>query len=102
MVMGKPITSYQCIRCNGFVTDATLSTDEQNQQMKEHLDSVHQYWEMEDLSGLAGGYQNNFQTVTSYEYEHYCTNCEGVISPDTKVLVLSAWGDDWSTIVLAI
>lgn len=64
MSFSERFATFQCKRCNAFSTNGALSTADQQQQMKEHLDAAHPYWELEDLGGGAQDYKANFRFVS--------------------------------------
>lgn len=64
MNVSEELTAVECNRCNTFLIDGSVSTAEQQQRMKEHLDATHPYWELEDLETGARDYKTNFRLVT--------------------------------------
>ena len=79
---GLPV--FECKRCNVFSTDGSVSTAEQEQQMKGHLEAAHPYWDLENLGAGAQGYKANFRLVNRQRREYFCTRCKTVISPKTS------------------
>ena len=77
---------FECIRCGAFSTDSSLSVDEQHQQMKQHLDVAHPYWDLENIGAGPQNYQAHFRVKTQDPLiKSYCTNCHSVISGDATI-----------------
>lgn len=82
--LSEGLSVFECKRCNMFSTDGSLSTAEQEQQMKEHLDAAHPYWDLENLGVGAQDHKANFRLVSRQRREYFCTCCKTVISPKTS------------------
>jgi hypothetical protein len=74
---------FECKRCNEFSTDASLASAEQHQQMKEHLDAAHAYWEFENLGSGLQDYKSNFRPVNRIGKDHFCIVCRTLITRNT-------------------
>ena len=85
MNVSEPLASFECKRCDKFSTDGFLSIAEQHHQMKEHLESVHPYWDFEDLGTAAQDYRANFRRLRSEQLEYFCTKCRTIITSNTPV-----------------
>lgn len=56
-------SAFRCKRCNTFLIDGSLSSFEQQRQMKNHLDTAHPYWDLEDLAVGSMDYAGNFRLI---------------------------------------
>src|SRR5215217_3005850 len=74
MTSKDQLTAFECIRCETFATDESLSTAEQHKQMKEHLDVAHPYWDLENIGGDTQAYDANFRRKAPQRLESFCTD----------------------------
>lgn len=81
----EPFATFECKRCTTFSTDSALSDDEQQQQMKKHLDAFHPYWDFENLEVGAQNYKDNFHLVTRERRDYVCAHCRTIISANTSI-----------------
>jgi hypothetical protein len=73
------LTAFECIRCEVFSTDESLSTAEQHEQMKQHLDLAHPYWDLESIGGDFQTYKVNFRRKACQRSEHFYANTTELI-----------------------
>ena len=85
MNLSERLTAFECKRCNTFSIDGFVSTTEQHQQMKEHLDAAHPYWDLENLGIGAQDYKANFRRISRERRECFCTDCGTIITPKTSL-----------------
>lgn len=78
-------TVFECIRCKTFSTDASLSFSEQHEQMKQHLDVAHPYWDLENIGAGSQTYKTSFRQKARQRSEYFCTSCRTLITRYTKV-----------------
>ena len=70
-----------CVDSGGFSIDNSLSIDEQHQQMRQHLDLAHPYWDLENIGGDPRHYQTHFRINTREpSINSFCQKCHAAIS----------------------
>ncbi len=79
MNSSEPLSALECIRCNKFSINCSLLLAEQQQQMKDHLEISHPYWDIENLG--VQDYKANFRLVTAKPMSYFCTQCKTIINP---------------------
>lgn len=80
------LTVFECIRCKTFSTDGSLTIEKQHEQMRQHLDVAHAYWELENIGVGSQNYKSNFSEKTlQRSSQHFCSNCGILVSSSTKI-----------------
>jgi len=59
-------TVLECIRCETFSINESLSIAEQHNQMKQHLDVAHPYWDLENIGADSQTYKANFRRMACH------------------------------------
>ena len=70
MTSKDQLTVLECIRCGAFSISESLSFAEQHEQMKQHLDIAHAYWDLENLGAHAQTYKANFRRKARQRSEY--------------------------------
>ncbi len=71
MTSRDQLTAFECIRCETFSTDESLSIAEQHKRMKQHLDVAHPYWDLENIGANLQTYEANFRRKTREKPEYF-------------------------------
>lgn len=70
MTSKELFTGFECIRCQTFSTNESLPTAKQHEQMKQHLDVAHPYWDLENIGGDFQTYEANFRRKACQRSKH--------------------------------
>ena len=93
MTSKDQLTAFECIRCETFSIDETLSIAEQHRQTKQHLDVAHPYWDLEDIGATSQTYEANFRLKARQRPEHFGPDAtESIATNRTQVDSLNKTG----------